>query len=336
PGFINCHCHLELCHLSGRIPEKTGLVPFLTQVMNFRTEAPSIDAMEFEEKNMLEEGIIAVADICNTSNTFELKSRNRLRYHSFIETAGFIPSTAEKRYQIAKQLADDFASLDHTCHRCSVTPHAPYSVSATLFDLIAENNRLLSIHNQEAEEENEFFLTGIGPFNDLYERMNIDISEFIPPRTNSLQAVAHHFKRPKSILLVHNVATSQSDIEWLRQNNLLQKISWTLCPNANLYISGSLPDVNLLKKNNAVITVGTDSLASNHQLSILAELKTLQKNFPTLTIVEMLQWITLNGAKALMMDELLGSFEKGKQPGVVLIEKVEMDSIQHAISRRIL
>jgi cytosine/adenosine deaminase-related metal-dependent hydrolase len=71
------------------------------------------------------------------------------------------------------------------------------------------------------------------------------------------------------------------------------------------------------------VVLGTDSLASNDQLSILEEIKTLQRNFKEPGLETMLKWATSNGAKALQMNERLGSFEKGKQPGVLLIEGVE-------------
>ena len=78
----------------------------------------------------------------------------------------------------------------------------------------------------------------------------------------------------------------------------------------------------MLLQNKCNIVVGTDSLASNHQLNILEELKTISKKFPQISIETLLQWATINGARALQMDDTLGSFEKGKQPGVVLIENV--------------
>jgi aminodeoxyfutalosine deaminase len=66
--------------------------------------------------------------------------------------------------------------------------------------------------------------------------------------------------------------------------------------------------------------LGTDSLASNHQLSIWAEIQALQTAFPNIPLAEMLQWATLNGAKALGMADTLGSFDKGKRPGVVCVD----------------
>jgi len=69
--------------------------------------------------------------------------------------------------------------------------------------------------------------------------------------------------------------------------------------------------------------MGTDSLASNHQLSILEEIKTLEQAFPELGVENLLQWATYNGARALQLDGMLGSFAPGKQPGVVLIENMD-------------
>jgi len=75
PGFINCHCHLELSHLKGLIPEKQGLVNFVLSVVNSRNQPEELkqEAIRSAESEMLEAGIVAVGDICNTSDTLVLK-----------------------------------------------------------------------------------------------------------------------------------------------------------------------------------------------------------------------------------------------------------------------
>ncbi|RYF81051.1 MAG: hypothetical protein EON98_12840, partial [Chitinophagaceae bacterium] len=93
-----------------------------------------------------------------------------------------------------------------------------------------------------------------------------------------------------------------------------------LCVNANQYIEGVMPPVELFRKNGCRIVLGTDSLASNWSLSILDEMKTIRKHFPAIPLEEMLQWATINGANALGFDETLGSFENGKRPGVILLD----------------
>jgi cytosine/adenosine deaminase-related metal-dependent hydrolase len=67
--------------------------------------------------------------------------------------------------------------------------------------------------------------------------------------------------------------------------------------------------------------LGTDSLASNHKLSLWSEIQKLRDSFPEIPLETFLSWATINGARALQMDAALGSFEKGKKPGLVIIDQ---------------
>jgi cytosine/adenosine deaminase-related metal-dependent hydrolase len=330
PGFINCHCHLELSHMKGLVPKHTGLVDFVLKVVNERhfEKVEILLAIENAENEMLQNGIVAVGDICNNTFTIPQKSKGRLHYHNFIEASGFPPSVAGLRFQRAVEFYNSYAvSLPAN----SIVPHAPYSVSPEIFGMINEfpGNNLLTIHNQETAAENELFENGIGDLLRMYEKMGIDISFFKPTGKTSLQTWLPHFTKVQTIILVHNVSTSNDDIEFTKlitHNSSRPRRDITffcLCPNANLYISNTLPDVNKLAAHECNIVLGTDSLASNDQLSILEEIKTLQKNFPGLKLSTLLQWATINGARALNMEKQLGSFEKGKHPGLVLIDEID-------------
>jgi len=104
---------------------------------------------------------------------------------------------------------------------------------------------------------------------------------------------------------------------------LINEPFWCLCPNANLYIENRLPDVGMFVREHANICIGTDSLASNHQLSILSELQTLKENFAALSWEDLIRWGTYNGARALQMDDIIGSFDPGKKPGIVQVTQLE-------------
>ena len=200
------------------------------------------------------------------------------------------------------------------------------------------DNRLLTIHNQESEAENELFKHKKGDFLRLYEKMKIDINSFQPSGKSSLQTWLPYFNNGQSVIMVHDVTTSAEDLDFIKQRTANSQLSTflCLCPNANLYISNTLPNVNLFLENQCTIVLGTDSLASNHQLNILEEIKTLQKNFSQIKLDSMLQWATLNGAKALQMQDVLGSFEKGKRPGVVLISNMEgLNLTKGSVAKRI-
>lgn len=344
PGFINSHCHLELSHMKGRIPEKTGLIDFVLKVVNERHDAEEkvFEAIAKAEDEMFNNGIIAVGDICNNALTIPQKQKQRLQYYNLIEASGWVPSVSQARFERAKKLTDEFSILNSYF---SIVPHAPYSVSENLWQQIQPHfeNKVVSIHNQETIFEDEFFQKASGNFVRLYEMMKIDNSHHQPTGKSSLSSYFQKLTRAANIILVHNTFTTQQDIDYVRSQTTndrnqvqdrKQKIEhqqktrnnkpetfFCLCVNANLYIENVLPPVEMFRRNSCNIVLGTDSLASNWGLNIMDEIKTIHKNFPAISMEEMLQWATINGAKALQMDNELGSFEPGKRPGIVLIDE---------------
>lgn len=323
PGFINCHCHLELSHLRGFMPKRTGLTDFVFKIVTERHFAADemLSCIEKAENEMLGNGIVAVGDICNNGFTISQKLKGNLWYRNFVEASGFPPSVAMQRF---RQSADLYNTYAAALPNNSIVPHAPYSVSPGLFELINDfpGNDFLTIHNQETTAENELFENRQGDLLRMYEKMNIDISFFKAPGKSSLKTYLPYLKKAHSLMLVHNVCTSGEDIEFAQAafNARHSTLFYCLCPNANLYITGTLPDVHKFIKHGCNIVLGTDSLASNDQLSILEEIKTLDKNFPSIGLETMLGWATINAAKALGCAKTLGSFEKGKKPGIVLLK----------------
>ena len=118
-------------------------------------------------------------------------------------------------------------------------------------------------------------------------------------------------------ILVHNTTCIPEDISTAHKWS--DNIYWATCPNANLFIENKLPNYQFFLDANARMTIGTDSLTSNWQLSILEEMKTIQRFQSYIPLESLLQWATANGAEALGFDDTLGSFEPGKQPGILNI-----------------
>ena len=337
PGFINAHCHLELSHMKGIIPEHTGLPDFILKIVNERhfPEESILEAIADGEAEMLQEGIVAVGDISNNALTTAQKQKGHLAYHTFIEISGWKPAIAESRFANAQNVMEQFRLIEAAASlnplKSSFSPHAPYSVSKELWQIMMPHfeGNTVTIHNQETQAENKLFLNGTGDFVRMYQAMNIDQTHFSPTGQNSLPSYFPQLKNAKNILLVHNTTTNEADIHFANQLAMehAQELYYTLCVNANLYIENKLPPIELLRSKNAAIVLGTDSLSSNHQLSILSELKTIRKNFPSIPLEEMLQWATLNGAKALQLEQQFGSFEKWKKPGLILINQIENNQI---------
>lgn len=314
PGFINAHCHLELSHLKDQIPEQTGIVDFAGNVVSTRQKFSPEQIEEAARKAdqlMWKNGIVAVGDICNTNHTIDIKSKSNMFYHSFIELIGLNPEKSEPIFSSGKQLLAEFKEKKLSA---SLAPHAPYSVSTELMNLIAGEKRICSIHNQESEEENKFFKNKSGDFLKLYHRLNLSIDYFQPTGKTSLQSYLPNINWKQNLLLVHNTFTSEEDIELAE--NINHHLFWCLCPNANLYIENKLPQLTLFKNKNLKMCIGTDSLASNKTLDILSEIKTLSKHFSEIELEEILTWATYNGAEFLGIHNQYGTFEKNKKPGI--------------------
>jgi len=335
PGFVNAHCHLELSHMRGVIPEGTGLIPFLQAVTGKRGQFTD-DEKRLARKAAYEElyrnGVNGLGDIANSADTLDLREYGNILMHTFVECLGFSPSPAERlKYSIGVLNQFQDQRLVQGKHRQSLSPHAPYSVSPALFSLIdaQDPETILSIHNQEAAAENQYFIDKTGPVNDLFKGFGIDDSFFTAGGTSSLKQYLPLLNASHPLILVHNTFSSSDDI--LFAENHSDQIFWCLCPAANQYIEQRLPDLTLFNSISDHICIGTDSLASNSQLSILAELQLLKRAFSTLDWEELLRWGTWNGAFALKMDMHIGSLAAGKKPGILHIPNLNDGTIIHRL-----
>lgn len=322
PGFVNAHCHLELSHLKGRFDKHTGLVPFIKSVIGNRngSENEILKAMQEADAEMKQNGIVAVGDIVNNALSKEIKAKSSLYYHTFVEILCFEPEKAQEVFRDGLALCESFDGLPS-----SITPHAPYSVCKEIFRFLKQlhnpEHNLLSIHNQETEEENKFYRYKSGAFVEFYQSLQRDISFFKAQARDSIQSIVPLLPKKQPVMFVHNTYTNMKDIFFV--DRFGGNVTWCLCPNANLYIENRLPKIDLFLNQDNPIALGTDSLASNDKLCILSELLTLHENFTSLNFEETIKWATINGAKYLGIDNTYGSIEKGKKPGLNLISNMQ-------------
>lgn len=321
PGFVNTHCHLELSHMKGMAPTGTGLIPFISTVVKFRDiPQEKIDAaIEKADQEMLEAGIVAVGDISNKADTAAVKKKSSIRYYSFVEMFDFLNN------DMAQPTFDGYMGVfkkqaNGKGNKKSVVPHAPYTVSQKLFQLINQANQkpsTVSIHNQETPHEDLFFQKKKGALVDFYKGFGIPIKSFKRTGKNSIYYAMENMDPRQRTLFVHNTMTTDEDIK--NAHAWSDQVYWATCANANLYIENRLPSYQLFIENNAKMTIGTDSLTSNWQLSVLEEMKTIQRFQSFIDFETLLKWATLNGAKALGYEKQLGSIKKGKTPGLNLL-----------------
>lgn len=323
PGFINTHCHLELSHMKGRVDTGTGLLPFLQSVVAFRDFPMEVilDAIEQADREMYEAGIVAVGDISNKLDTAACKRKSPIRYYTFVEMFDFLQD--ELTDELTSQYDEVYAGQSNgNGNRKSAVPHAPYTVSPTLFQKI---NRLndgrditVSIHNQETVHEDALFLHKTGGFVDFYQSFNFPLDHFEAPGKTSIHYAMKHMDPTCRTLFVHNTLTGPEDIRAAQAWS--DRVYWATCANANLFIENRLPYYKHFIDTGARMTIGTDSLTSNWRLSVLEEMKTIARYQSYVPFETLIRWATLNGAEALGFQDTLGSIEPGKTPGLNLLD----------------
>ena len=322
PGFVNTHCHLELSHMKGRVDTGTGLLRFLQKVVKFR-DIPMeeiLDAIERAGREMYENGIVAVGDISNKLDTKAHKESSPIRYYTFVEMFDFLQNEgAQKTFNMYKQVYN--GQSDAGGNRKSCVPHAPYTVSPRLFSLLqeanADNDITVSIHNQETEHEDHFFLHKTGGFVEFYKSFGFPLNHFEATGKTSIHYALQQMNPHCRTLFVHNTMTGPEDIR--AAHSWSDKVYWATCANANLYIENRMPFYQHFIDEGARMTIGTDSLTSNWQLSVLEEMKTIARFQSYVPFETLLRWATLNGAEALGFEKDLGSIEAGKKPGLNLL-----------------
>jgi cytosine/adenosine deaminase-related metal-dependent hydrolase len=328
PGFVNTHCHLELSELKGEIEQHIGLSNFVSDIVSYKRKRErnnTIKSIELHDSLMREKGIVAVGDISNTEITKTVKKNSPIYYHTFVEAMG-LGKNFKEAFEIYKNILDNF---EEDGLKASLVPHAPYSVSKELFqkikDLSESRDSILSIHNQESEAEKQMFEDKTGDLVNLFKNIGVDLKEWTPTGKNSLESIIDWLPESNNILFIHNTYSKKSDIELVSRK--LKNAYWCLCPLSNLYIENKLPDLNLFTDLTDNVTLGTDSLASNTTLSILDEMKVIIKNYKNINFENLLSWGTLNGAKALKINDKFGSIEEGKSPGLNLISNFDFEKM---------
>ena len=330
PGFVNAHCHVELSYLKGKFRKGTGMAGFIDQINALRdttSREGRIAALREAMDRMYAEGVVAMADISNCADSFAVKAEHPMYTRTFLEVFGAEPSECGAVMEGVKALQEQARAFGLDA---APTPHSCYTMSpqlVTASSVEGLRSGFLSFHSEESEEEEEMMRYGRGPMWD--NRIANGIPTPPVTGTSSLQyflnRLAAGVELPVAghVLLVHECALTPEGARAARA--ALQEPFLAVCPLSNLFIHNTLPPIGLMKESGIPICVGTDSLSSNDQLSMVKELLCLQEAFG-LSMGELLTWACLNGARFLGKEDVLGTLEPGKKPGIVHIDTVNAKS----------
>lgn len=316
PGFVNTHTHLELSFFDRVFLPGGSMVAFLQQIDSLRMDINQeiIDsALEKAYDSLRLDGQVAYGDISNAPDTVPFKAAEEFESVTFVEMFGANVELADKAFDEGQRVLQLF--LEAGVKRAYLTPHAPYTVSYHLLDLLEPalaENPIYSLHFAETGQEWEFMRTGKGAIDNLYRNVWHRHVE-IPSQEEYLRLIERHGRDGKLTLLVHCVRLERE--EMVRLKAACPGLSVALCPMSNLFMEGRLADIDGMRSAGIRITIGTDSLSSSPSLSVLDQLRVINRYYPAIPVPELLRWATRNGAEALGFTHL-GKLEEGAAPGL--------------------
>jgi len=313
PGLINAHTHLNLSIMKGKFRPTHYITRWFKRLVSLRQ---LISPEEFNRsyemgiKESLKSGTTTIADITDMGTAYFIVKEYGLRAILFYEILGmkedfYLPRLNEKIAILNNFFQDDLI-------KPGFSPHSPYSVSPNLFKLskeIAEKYNLkLHIHLSETKDEIDFIKYGKGKMYRFNKRIGFIDSDYVPPRVSPTKYLKEIGMFDRPLLLAHCNYLDEEDIEIIRASGS----SVAFCPRSHSFFKHKNHPFKKLMSLGVNVALGTDSLASNNTLSILDELKFLMKNHSDVDIELLLEMATINGAKALGLEERIGTIEQNK------------------------
>lgn len=324
PGLVNAHTHLELSALRGQVPGGAGFVPWVEHMLAVRAEVgPEGDAEAIERAvdELVACGTAAVGEVTNTLAAVRALARRGLVGCIFHEVFGVERAALEKRIELLPSIVQEqVGSWPSAELSYSPTPHTLYTthpeVTRRLLRQAHDLGVRASLHVAEHAAERRFLERGDGPVAEWYaSRLKLapDRTEY-PGKSpielaDELGALAPH------VVCVHLTDARSEELARVA----LRGPPVVFCPRSNLFIETKLPPLLLARAAGIDPALGTDSLASNTSLDVLAEARALADRFPTVPARELVRMATWAGARALGRPDV-GRIVRGARPGLWAID----------------
>ncbi len=323
PALINAHTHLELshlAHLTGR-PLSTTFTGWIENMLAERAKVGFAgEVVEQAARHALagqqRDGVIAVGDISNTGLSRDLVSGFTGTVLCFKEYLGLRASGVAPALQEVEKEADH-----HLC-----TAHAPYSTHPDLLcalkDRAVAGSHVFPIHVAEPAAESEMMSQGRGEIPEFLKRRGFWDGSFQPTgidKSGGVQYLHQLGVLDDKTLCVHCIHVTAQEIALLADS--CSKVC--ICPGSNRYLNVGKAPVQQYLEQGFLPALGTDSLASNPEISIWREMQLLAEDHPEVEYADILAMATAGGAAALGFADDIGTLEPGKQADFLAVELPE-------------
>lgn len=335
PGLVNAHVHLELSWMRGLVPPAASFTNWVRQLFAVRGGERAADANAVRRaaadgaREMRATGTVATGDISNGLAVVDVAAAAGLRGWVFHELLGFAAPDGSR--VDATRDARRRAATEQSLLGVSIAPHAPYSVSAALFQAIAAEAARLdaptSVHLEESPEERELITSGRGEWLRLLRDLGAWRDGWTAPGTSPTAYLDHLDVLGPRTLAVHGVQMDDTDLARLAARGA----TLVTCPRSNVWVGVGAPPADRFFASGVRVAVGTDSLASVGDLNLFMELDALRHLAPMVPSRRLLHAATLAGAEALGLDHDLGSLTPGKLADIVAVQMPAVDDVERAL-----
>jgi cytosine/adenosine deaminase-related metal-dependent hydrolase len=316
PGLVNAHTHLEFSELAGPLTASGGLPAWISRVVAARRSREAGDSAgsgsqagaEAAIRRGLAEsgaaGVTTIGEIATAAPPAAYRGPGP-SVRVFREGLGLRPATI---LPVPRAVAADLDRLTAAGIAAGISPHAPYSVAAPLghqlIELARRRNVPLAMHLLESREEEELLAAGSGSFRRLLE----DLGAWDPAAPPTLLPPAEwigRLARARRGIVVHATHIGRDPAALARLARHRDRLAVVVCPRTTQAISGVLPPLASLREAGVRVAIGTDSRASNPDLSVLDECRTLV-DAGLAAPEEALRMATRHGAWALGLEHRAG------------------------------
>ena len=320
PGFVNAHSHLEYAVYGGF---GDGLGDFAEWIaLHIQRKArigweEYVDIARFGAAQCLSSGVTTVGDCSYSGATAVACADLGLRATVYLEVFGADAAAGLEHFAEIRQRVDGFFS---NRVRPGISPHAPYSVSLDLYRASAELGLPVATHLSESPAEILYLTRGEGPWGAYSDLL-------VPhPGTTGARLMAEHGLLGEGVVAAHCVMLEEDEVELLAATGT----GVAHCPRSNAALGCGVAPLTELRQASARVGVGTDSPASAPSFDFFDELRSVllsararAQRPSALSAPETLELGTLGGARALGLDDEVGSLVPGKRADLTVVSLAE-------------
>jgi cytosine/adenosine deaminase-related metal-dependent hydrolase len=307
PGLINAHCHLDYTCLRGRIQRQQSFTDWIRAINAAKAELTPAVYLNSIAVGFAEARRFGTTAVVNLEAFPELIARTSSPIRTW-----WLPELIDVRNpNLPDKLVDRAMSAMSAIENKGLAPHAPFTASRGLYrhcqERAREYNLLLGTHLAESREEFSMFHDATGPLYDFMKEIGRDMRDC--GGQTPLAYLLRHVALGERWLIAHLNDLAESDFDLLARSTKRFHIAHS--PRSHRYFGHSSFQRERLRALGFNICLGTDSLASNEDLSLFAEMREMQRNEPRLSPMEILEMVTVNPARALDRQALLGRIKSG-------------------------